>query len=660
MPKRKNNLHKGPNKDKVIAKLRAEIVMLKNIIHLMPGNLYWKNTKNIYLGCNNNMAKILNFKSPDEIIGLDTLQAAGEKLGEYITKNDNEVMASKKELHLEEPGFDSTAYITLKAPLFNRQRKVTGLVGISLDITDRKRAEEKLKIAKRKAEVANKAKSRFLAMMTHELRTPLTSILGFANFLEREQLTLEKEKEYLKHIVQSGSYLLSLINNLLDYSRLENNKLEITFFPLNLKKLSENTIHMLTGTAKSKNIALLFDYDPSLPEYLIGDDRALQQILINFIGNAIKFTEKGHVALKIKCLNTTHAAVELQIAIEDTGIGIPLQEQKSIFNRFYQTGSIYTRKRSLVGTGLGLAIVKKLAQLMKAKIKVKSKPNHGSTFYFTVTLQKVAVENSHWLPYAATVKILVIKDHRDIKESDFRKALVDTNYSLVSSNKAVSLLSRVNNPTYDIIIIATDTRRPASEKLLQLIKPQQEHHKCLLILLEKNVSSQNQNNQSYDAIFTASDLEPLIFQEKLKSAWENWQQKLKMPKIEVNQSNKPHILLIEDDLLIQIIHKKMLQDLGCVVDIAESAHKALAMLERHYDMLFVDIGLPDMSGFDLIKVIRKEISNKIPVIALTGFSEEKELKRCLAAGAAEVATKPISSAELGRILSQYISHATTS
>lgn len=515
------------DKDKKIAELEAQIETLKTIIWKMPGNVFWRDANGIYQGCNQNNADMLGLTSSDGIVGKTLSELMDPVSAAVVDKTDFEVMQTGKEVHAEELGFDiaghPTYYLSHKSPLFNKEGKLTGLLGIALNITDQKRTQELLQLAKKKAEAASRAKSQFLSMISHELRTPLTSILGFIRFLEKDNLSPEEKKECLKHISQSGSYLLSLVNNILDYNKLEAGKLALNHQPMNMKETTKEVISILSGAAKMKSLPLSLEYDDKAPIYFMSDSNAIKQLLINLISNAIKFTEKGHVILKVKNINLTTTTATLQISVEDTGMGIPKDELQAVFKRFHQLDNTYTRANSLTGTGLGLSIVKKLVSLLGSKIELKSTVGEGSTFYFTLTLE------------------------RDL---------------------------------------------------------------------------------SYDSVISAHN-------------------------VAISSSKNPKVLVIEDDHMIQIIHSRMLEELGCQIHLADNAAIALQKLAEPFDLLFVDIGLPDMNGFDLIQSIRKK-GYKMPIIALTGFSEDSEQKRCLRAGANNVAIKPVSQSYFEELLRKYL------
>lgn len=517
------------DKDKIIQNLQDEIETLKAIISKMPGNVYWRNKEGKYLGNNLNNAALLGLNHPDDIIGKTLSDLVAPATAAVIDKTDYEIMATGKETVLEELGYDPKGhpayYLSHKSPLFNKDGKIIGLLGLSVNINDQKRAQELLRVAKKKAEAASRAKSQFLSMISHEFRTPLTSILGFIRFLEKQTLSPEDKKECLNHITQSGSYLLSLVNNILDYNKLEAGKLNLNMAAFNLKETANEVLSILSGAAKNKKISLLLEYDDHAPFLFISDNNAIKQLLINLISNAIKFTEKGHVLLRIENIENDTKNATLKISVEDTGIGIPPDEIGTVFRRFHQLDNTYTRSSSLTGTGLGLSIVKKLGALLGSRIEVKSTVNQGSTFYFNISLKK----------------------------------------DLLDAEK----------------------------------------------------------NQDTIAI------------------------------LQKNSHHAPKVLIVEDDMMIQLIHRRMLEELGCQIEIANNSSMALEKLSNQFDLMFVDIGLPDMNGFELIQMIRKKGFNK-PIIGLTGFSEESEKKRCLRAGANHVLIKPVSQENFQEVLKEFL------
>ncbi len=500
---------------------------LRQIIALMPGTVFWKNRAGIYLGCNNNLAKFLGLASPDDFIGKRNEDLMSISLAEPLNKIDEDIMRSGQETFVEEVGVSHdhqpTVFFTQKVPLYH-QSEVIGLLGISIDITERKRIEKELQVAKEKAEISNRAKSEFLATINHELRTPLTGILGLVNLLQQDHQVADKTKKRIDDLENCARYLLALVNNVLDFSQLDAGKKSINASPVNLKKSVNEVMNMMTVLAKEKQLALHTSIDESIPQLIVTDELLLHQILINIINNAIKFTDEGHVTLQLRCLKQTDHGVQLEISIHDTGKGIPADQINAIFEPFQQIENPYIRASSRAGAGLGLAIVKKLAELLRINISVASEIGKGTSFYLTGEYEV------------------------------YEKKSGDA--------------SRVNQ------------KKSQQKKGLK-------------------------------------------------------------------------ILLVEDDEMVQHIHRVLLNRLNCHVDVAGNGCAALQLIDRH-DLIFVDIGLPDMSGFDLIKKIREQLPYKtLPIIALTGYTGEQEKSACLMAGANEVVTKPVSENELSNLMIRY-------
>lgn len=514
------------DKDNIIANLQNEIAMLKSVLYTIPGNIYWKTKDDRFLGCNENVAKIFKLNSPDEIIGKTGKEIIkNAELAEKTRQVDLEVLEQRNEVSYEEIGIDANGkrvtYLSRKSPFYDINNNLIGIIGISVDITHQKTIEKKLKKARQIAEVSNRAKSKFLSMASHELRIPLTCILGFSRFLENCSSELERKK-YLDQLIRSSNYLLALVNNLLDFSKLEAGKETISLTTVNIRQLVTNIVLMQQANAKEKKLNLNLEYDDAITDNVLTDPNILQQILMNLVSNAIKFTHHGNVTIKMNLLKKSEEEVKLEISVCDTGIGIPTNKLNSIFDEFYQVDDIYKRQESITGTGLGLAIVKKLIKLLGGKIQVQSKLNEGSIFSFLVP------------------------------------------FKLPQKNSAP--LSLIEN-------------------------------------------------------------------------------KLKM--------DFP-VLLIEDDPSVQFIHGKMLMDLGCQVDKASDGVSALKMIHKNYPIIFVDIGLPDITGFELIKKLKKLIQAKSNIVALTGFFSKEEKKRCLKLGAREVLIKPVSPDLLRRVLQDYM------
>jgi PAS domain S-box-containing protein len=366
------------------------INLLTQLLATLPGHVYWKDLDGRYLGCNQKFVEILGFTSPQDIIDKTDFDFLSYDKAKLIQENDWQVITAKQELAFEEEGVDQQGnpafYLTHKAPLYDEKDHIIGILGVTVNITIRKEAEKQLKIAKEKAELANKAKSDFLAVVSHELRTPLTAIIGLAEMLKVPNFSAEKKLEFTDHLINSSQHLLGIVNDILDFAQLEENKFQLIPSAFNLQELIKKVIGMLYTQAMQKGLSLsLLHYPTTLPKHLKADIKALSQILINLIGNAIKFTNAGSIDLivQLHSATTKHAAIEIIVA--DTGIGIPANKLEKIFERFEQVNQPQTR--TVGGTGLGLAVTKKLVEMMDGTITVESTLGRGTRFTVNLLLE---------------------------------------------------------------------------------------------------------------------------------------------------------------------------------------------------------------------------------------------------------------------------------
>ncbi|MBS0350620.1 MAG: response regulator [Proteobacteria bacterium] len=307
-------------------------------------------------------------------------------MASQLKVNDLQVMTTGQTLKIEEKderGDGEITYMAYKSPLRDENNNIIGIIGNSLDITELKKTQQELEIAKEKAETANQSKANFIATISHEIRTPMNAILGMAQILNTQPLT-KQQQEYVETIQNSGKNLLDLINDILDYSKLEAHKLELKPAPFDFVKLINETTDNIKYRLAEKNIPLIVKKLGKIPPLVIGDEMRIRQILLNLLTNAAKFTERGQITLTVKARERNNK-VGLKIIVEDTGIGIPQKNLQKIFERFEQVDNhLYNR---IQGTGLGLAIVKSLVGAMYGKIKVESELGKGSKFWFNLILE---------------------------------------------------------------------------------------------------------------------------------------------------------------------------------------------------------------------------------------------------------------------------------
>jgi two-component system aerobic respiration control sensor histidine kinase ArcB len=365
------------------------VVYYEDIIGCMPGNVYWFDKNVIAVGCNKNVLNMFGLKSSNEFKGL-TFEAMGKigKWSEEATqsfKQDTlEVLLSGEAcLNVEEPPIPHSDgrliyFLSNRVPIFDRKNNVIGVVGISIDITERKEMEISLLEAKEAAEVANHTKTIFMENMSHDFKTPLNGIYGVVQLLKDREDLPEDIKELVDAQYKSIVRLNKLVNSILDFNRISSGKITLQEEELNLFDILDSIAHNLSYQTKDKNVKLNIHYPPSIPHYLISDSYAVTSILMNLLSNAVKFTDKGEVSVSINCLSQESQNILFQIMVSDTGSGIPGDKLGQIFERFHRLEP--SNKGLKEGHGIGLSVVKELVEKLNGKIEVSSEIGKGSVF----------------------------------------------------------------------------------------------------------------------------------------------------------------------------------------------------------------------------------------------------------------------------------------
>lgn len=359
---------------------------LFSIIDKIPCYIYWKNSDLKYLGCNKLAAEFINFKSSSEIIGKSDFDIFKNKsLAQSYRDTDKEIIETGVPIlneigELSPDNGEILNTLVSKVPMKDLSGNIVGLVGISVDITELKKTHEELKKAKEAAEASSKAKSEFIANMSHDFRTPLTGVIGLSSVLET-QLDNPEYKQEAHLLSKSGEQLLTMINEILDDVKADSaHEADIHEEPFDLYKCIQNLIELESPTTVSKHLGLKFDIKPDVPQYIISDRKKIHHILLNLLGNAVKFTTNGHITIEISCLDSSKSHVHLQFGVADTGIGIPDELQNKVFERFFRVDPSY--KGRYAGYGLGLHIVQSYVSLLGGHITLTSREGVGTTFHF--------------------------------------------------------------------------------------------------------------------------------------------------------------------------------------------------------------------------------------------------------------------------------------
>ena len=548
---------------------------------------------------------------------------------------------------------------------YNSHGKPTIINGVTWDITDLKRAAKIQQEAKEAAQEANKAKSRFLANMSHEIRTPLNAIIGL-NLLLRNTPLNEKQRDYVNKIHLSSTNLLSIINDILDFSKIEAGKLQIEMTKFNLDLLLNNLAKIFYFNAREKGLELVFYQDPNIPPTLIGDPLRVSQILSNFLSNALKFTDKGQIFVKVNLVEQTAETVMLKFSVKDTGIGIHPDQLTNLFHSFTQADISTTRKYG--GTGLGLSICKQLADMMGGQIGAESAPGKGSTFYFQLAFKyNKEKDRAFYQPpiELRNLRILVVDDIADIRAmiKDQLKIFTDDITAVASSSEAIKELQNAlisGKKYYDLII--SDWKLNGSANGIELSKKIKQDPKILIkpktILMSAYIDKDylKKEHAYFDAFlakpFTLSVLYNTIlevFGKEAKQELDTLSLQSVFPKgFELIQGAR--FLVAEDNELNQQVIKELLENQGMFVTIASDGQEAVdivAQEKQTFDLILMDIQMPVMNGFDAAMAIHSyEKFKDIPIIALTADLAGDIKKRCQESGIVDLISKPIDPDEL--------------
>ena len=656
--------------DGVAAKqaLRASEAHYQSLVESLPLSVFRKDDKFRFVFGNKRFCETIGIPV-EKFSGKTDFELFPDQFATKFRRDDVEILTAGVTIEdveeIVQPDGQRYYIQTLKCPVRDAEGQIIGIQGMFWDVSDRKRAEEALRHAKEAADAASKAKSDFLANMSHEIRTPMNAVIGMTELLLDTNLTTN-QREYLSIVHESGESLLTLINDVLDFSKIEAGRLELDRAPFDIRETLGDTMKSLAVRASRASLELAFEVSRDVPQMLIGDYARLRQVVVNLIGNAIKFTPQGEVVLTVSCESRDEAGVRLHFSVTDTGIGIPADKFDCIFEEFQQVDSSTTRTYG--GTGLGLAISSRLVELMQGRIWVESELGEGSTFHFTAQFGVAADALQlarQQTDLIADLSVLIVDDN-----ATNRRILRDMlmNWGMIpvvaaSAREAFQVLRDSYSRGAPIRLLLSDVNMPEVNgfTLAEWIRAEPLFDSTLIIMLtsggrEGDTDRREQlrismrlmkplkQSELLDAIVTTLGVETMRLAVRDRE-----------PTLPAATVRPLQILLAEDNLANQKLAVGVLTRQGHQVTVAGNGRIALQKWQgQKFDVILMDVQMPELDGLETTQTIRQlevSLGSHIPIIAMTAHAMTGDRERCLESGMDEYLSKPIRARQIAEKLS---------
>lgn len=561
-----------------------------------------------------------------------------------------------------EPFWSSVAF----SPISDNNGNYTHWIAIKRDVTERKQLEKRYIEAKEKAEAASKAKSSFLANMSHEIRTPLNSVIGFSELLMKTRLDATQQ-QYNSAVFLSANSLLDIINEILDFSKIEAGKLDLSSERSDIHDLGYQVAEIVSFQANKKKLELLLNIASGIPRFIWIDPMRLRQVLVNLMGNAVKFTEQGEIELKMTVLDKKENTCTIRFSVRDTGIGIKPENQEKIFEVFSQEDASTNRKYG--GTGLGLTISKKLLNMMGSDLKLESTPEKGSIFYFDLTLQTQDGEAEKWSGIQQYENVLIVDDNTNnrllLKEMLALHQIKSA--EAAGGEEAIGLLS-ADGSCFDLVL--TDYNMPGIDGIETIRRIRSNPNSTVanipIMLLHSSAEDEIVNNACQELGVQERLQKPI----RMNQLFDSMSRITLRSKPQLTHSKKTigsnkglktetfKILVVDDNELNTFLIRKVLSQLLPNAEIIEAVNGVEglnAFKANKPDIVFMDIQMPEMNGHDATRAIRQnEQGTHTPVIALTAGIMKEDIEDCLQAGMDDVIAKPYRIDEISQTLKKWL------
>jgi PAS domain S-box-containing protein len=651
--------------------LKESQAKLQAILDYSPALIYVKDLKGRYILANTNYRQLLELHSEDIIGKTDHEVFPTESADEYVA-NDREVLALGTAQQSEESIMQSDGlhtYVSHKFPMRDADNNIFAIAGISSDITERKRMEEGIKLAKEAAEEATQAKSDFLANMSHEIRTPMNAIIGMSHLALKTELD-SRQRDYIDKISTSAKVLLGVINDILDFSKIEAGKLDMESIDFFLDQVLENISSLVGLKAQEQGLELLFDIDPQLPRALKGDPLRLGQVLVNLSNNAVKFTETGEIVISAQKLEQIRDKLKVRFSVRDTGIGMTEEQRAKLFQAFSQADTSTTRKYG--GTGLGLIISKRLVEIMNGEIWVESEPGKGSEFIFTAEFglgQKKERKPLSPDPDLRGLKVLVVDDNatsREILKGMLESMSFDVTLAASGSEAIDELEASDSEKPFDLVLM--DWKMPgmdgltASEQIMNNPNLAKIPTTIMVTAYGREEIMQRAEQVGLEG-FLIKPVSPSMLMDSIMAAFGKQDlpadTKTRLEKQYLEHAKNiqgANVLVVEDNEINQQVAREILEEAGLKVSLASNGQQAVeAVKTANYHAVLMDVQMPVMDGYKATEVIRQDTQfDDLPIIAMTANVMAGDREQALDVGMNDHVAKPIDPDHLFGSLAQWI------